>query len=1046
MKTRKSPIFLIILAFVFLILPDPAGALVNWTNRSATDLTLGAPTAWDSGDMGSPFVIKEGMTYKMWYGGMDDSTGAYYHIGYATSTDGTHWTKQGVVIHPDDVPWVGSTVLDVSMPCVINDGGTYKMWYTAVTADSLQIGYAESGDGISWTHHTAPVLPNGDVDNDWDGDGVSGAMVIKDGGTYKMWYTGYSENWPGNFLPGIGYATSSNGTTWAKYNNVGTTVAPFINSDPVIRLGPPSSWRGYNLGAPTVIKEDSYYRMWYAGDATVETASVDRIGFAYSKDGISWRDYDGNPVLHPGPAAFDGGAVNKPSVIKDGNTYKIWYAGYSSTNVPTIGYAESSTRDGRGLAFKAGVTTVNTPGGMRIMPLCTVPWLFPLDVTQLDVTGPNGFYYLFGDSDIQSVMGLPYISVSPSSSINSGTYTFTLKANNGETVTQSLNLTAATIPVPGEGTSALDRSVNDDKTQPPSGFYAGTTAPTFKWKPYLGDSYYYRVRVLNWERAARSAIWYWSDFAPGSTKGGDGYMSVTVPAGILKDNTPYQWQVEVADTSDIWSAHNRSQSGYYYFYTGTKGTSNFLSSDTNFVSMRSSRDGDTAHFWAVVQNLAPWDINTTTEPFRVKKEDGSPFAPFTVDPNSFYNNAFSSDPLPFVFSAYIYGTPVNATSPGYEFYIKDSVSGNSSSIIRTFQDVTVPTALGLYSNCTDPCTQPILYWQSAGPAYKHRVRIADWNFRRLTYQSSWFDGAAQGAGMSVQVPAGALKESTPYHWWVEVTDNTISMNSYTRSQYQSLMTYGGGPLLYGNFGAGAGIWQWNGDSSGWSQVTPNNPQSMVASGSSLYGNFGTGAGIWKWDGTTWSQVTPNSPTDMVASGSLLYGNFGTGAGIWQWNGTAWSQITPNAPIAMAASGPVLYGNFGPGAGIWKWDGSAWSQVTPNAPTAMAVSGSLLYGNFGPGAGIWKWDGSAWSQVTPNAPIDMLAEGSLLYGNFGTGAGIWKWDGSAWSQLTPNAPTAMVAVGSILCGNFGPGAGIWQWLGTTWSQMTPNSPTSMVVGF
>jgi hypothetical protein len=146
---------------------------------------------------------------------------------------------------------------------------------------------------------------------------------------------------------------------------------------------------------------------------------------------------------------------------------------------------------------------------------------------------------------------------------------------------------------------------------------------------------------------------------------------------------------------------------------------------------------------------------------------------------------------------------------------------------------------------------------------------------------------------------------------------------------------------------------------------------MAAAGSLLYGNFGAGAGIWKWNGTTWSQITPNAPTAIAASDTLLYGNFGEGAGIWEWNGTTWSQITPNAPTAMAAAGSLLYGNFGTGAGIWKYDGSTWSQVTPNAPTVMVAEGSLLYGNFGAGAGIWKYDGSTWSQVTPNNPINMV---------------------------------------------------------------------------
>jgi hypothetical protein len=37
---------------------------------------------------------------------------------------------------------------------------------------------------------------------------------------------------------------------------------------------------------------------------------------------------------------------------------------------------------------------------------------------------------------------------------------------------------------------------------------------------------------------------------------------------------------------------------------------------------------------------------------------------------------------------------------------------------------------------------------------------------------------------------------------------------------------------------------------------------MSATGSLLYGSF-AGNGIWKWDGAAWSQVTPNNPTSML---------------------------------------------------------------------------------------------------------------------------------------------------------------------------------------
>jgi hypothetical protein len=253
-------------------------------------------------------------------------------------------------------------------------------------------------------------------------------------------------------------------------------------------------------------------------------------------------------------------------------------------------------------------------------------------------------------------------------------------------------------------------------------------------------------------------------------------------------------------------------------------------------------------------------------------------------------------------------------------------------------------------------------------------------------------------------------------------------------------------ILYGRF-TGGGIWKWDG--SVWSQVTPNDPTDIEASGRKLYGNFGTGAGIWMYDedSSIWSQITPNSPTDMVASGPLLYGNFGAGAGIWKWDGTTWSQITPNSPTSMTASHRKVYGNFGTGAGIWMYDedSSTWSQITPNTPTSMTASSSLLYGNFSPG-GIWQWNGTAWSQITPNSPTSMRASSWLLYGNFGTGAGIWKWDGTAWSQVTPNHPQHnMVCMYQELFADFS-GGGIWKWDGSVWSQVTPNDPASMVTGY
>ena len=65
---------------------------------------------------------------------------------------------------------------------------------------------------IEWTkYYNNPVL---EEDTGWDEGGVGAASVILDGSTYKMWYTGLDPGFPP--VPAIGYATTGNGTSWAK--------------------------------------------------------------------------------------------------------------------------------------------------------------------------------------------------------------------------------------------------------------------------------------------------------------------------------------------------------------------------------------------------------------------------------------------------------------------------------------------------------------------------------------------------------------------------------------------------------------------------------------------------------------------------------------------------------------------------------------------------------------------------------------------------------------------------------------------------------------
>ncbi len=97
MKTKNIAIVLVTLAIGILSLPFNASAVVDWTKDDVNNpvLSPGGTGAWDETWLNLPMVIKDGSTYKMWYMGGGPEAGTAGQIGYATSTNGTTWSKYG---------------------------------------------------------------------------------------------------------------------------------------------------------------------------------------------------------------------------------------------------------------------------------------------------------------------------------------------------------------------------------------------------------------------------------------------------------------------------------------------------------------------------------------------------------------------------------------------------------------------------------------------------------------------------------------------------------------------------------------------------------------------------------------------------------------------------------------------------------------------------------------------------------------------------------------------------------------------------------------
>jgi predicted GH43/DUF377 family glycosyl hydrolase len=103
---------------------------------------------------------------------------------------------------------------------------------------------------------------------------------------------------------------------------------------------------GRGVGYPIILKDSASYKMYYTntGSTPDSLGRICTIGLATSTDGNSWTHYSSTPVLLPTPGAWDSYIVTAATVLKEGNTYKMFYVGMGKGehSVYAIGLAASS--------------------------------------------------------------------------------------------------------------------------------------------------------------------------------------------------------------------------------------------------------------------------------------------------------------------------------------------------------------------------------------------------------------------------------------------------------------------------------------------------------------------------------------------------------------------------------------------------------------------------------------------------------------------------------------------------------------------------------
>lgn len=124
-----------------------------------------------------------------------------------------------------------------------------------------------------------------------------------------------------------------------------------VSSHTALNPGPPGAWDSGMIHAPSVVRTDTGYLMYYDGTAGADPHQDWAIGVAASPDGVRWEKYAGNPIL-------SGSSYHDPRILRIGNRYVMWYSSLRDDDRWYIERARSSD----GLRWERGPAPVLGPG------------------------------------------------------------------------------------------------------------------------------------------------------------------------------------------------------------------------------------------------------------------------------------------------------------------------------------------------------------------------------------------------------------------------------------------------------------------------------------------------------------------------------------------------------------------------------------------------------------------------------------------------------------------------------------------------------------
>lgn len=240
------------------------------------------------------------------------------------------WIKKGLLYAPaEDKAW---RVSHAALPTVgPEDDGRRLLYYSSRdNKNRSQIGSLELGGGDApriLGGGGEPVLDLGPL-GAFDDNGVMPAWTVsRDEGTF-LYYTGWTQGTTVPFYFYVGLAVLKRGGGGFRR----------VSPSPILER---NEIDPFLTASPCVLIDNGLWRMWYVSGSRWEMSEGKpkhyyNIRYAESRDGIRWNRTGAVCIDYADATEY---AIARPSVIKDGNLYRMWYCCRGDRY--RIGYAES---------------------------------------------------------------------------------------------------------------------------------------------------------------------------------------------------------------------------------------------------------------------------------------------------------------------------------------------------------------------------------------------------------------------------------------------------------------------------------------------------------------------------------------------------------------------------------------------------------------------------------------------------------------------------------------------------------------------------------